>query len=477
MKFNFKLLFKNPLKLIIIAVFGLVIIFLFARYFAIKKPVVYVNDFKKEKKTISNLYPDGRANDPEMDLKTGEKYQRITSEPVYFDVFLPKLFNKKLKRRQFSKIKISLFYQNKNQNIIEIGLRKNYQDTDWKFEFLPLENKLIDEFEGNKIFDKGLMLLQKGNDFKTIDEFLQNLPLDKKIATFYYDLDYDYLIPDYQPFQKNFEFNYPLSGSYAFLFYKGREEATFDIEIERSNGAPESLNLQIVNPQDEMIVSQTWQDGKEINPQKKEFKINLKDQKAGLYQLKIDATNDFTVRKINTSQQYFVAQNILNLAKTDGEIRLFVSSPEISFQAKSPDGFQKIKVNDDLVPVYNLLERKVWPEKNIQIKKDLVSISVPKGEVTIVADGFFAPNEENYFNPQKVFPIKYYNSADDFDYLIAANYSPPYQSKRFYQSSTTFSLSNMIGKTDYLNFIISIPGLYKNKGDVVIYKIKAELIR
>jgi hypothetical protein len=164
---------------------------------------------------FGNLYPINRVGNVEADERN-RCFQTIFDEPVYFKVKMP---------RSFERVRAKIFYQNDNQSLLELGLMKDGQGAvDWQFQLKPLENQILDHLSWYKLTKGAVTLWQKKDDFKTIQQFVNNLPANKRVATFHYELaaeaiknpqkviDWnrqtpmqyvDYVIAQYQPPQRN----------------------------------------------------------------------------------------------------------------------------------------------------------------------------------------------------------------------------------------------------------------------------------
>lgn len=97
-------------------------------------------------------------------------------DAVYFDVF---------KKDAFEKITVEITYKNPNAKLFDIGLRINDKDN---YKKLPLESKLLDSLEWNKIEGEEGTLYQKNNGYSDLDEFFSNYPTDKKILVYNFDI-------------------------------------------------------------------------------------------------------------------------------------------------------------------------------------------------------------------------------------------------------------------------------------------------
>lgn len=128
---------------------------------------------------ISDLYPNTRVSNFEIDSR-GRCWRSFFADPVYFKIFVP---------RSFNKIKLKIYYQNEQQPLLQLGMMKVSQGPiDWAFQLQPIENKIFDQLDWSKITKSDIVLWQKNKKFSTIEQFVNNIPSDKRLATFSYDL-------------------------------------------------------------------------------------------------------------------------------------------------------------------------------------------------------------------------------------------------------------------------------------------------
>jgi len=133
-------------------------------------------DFCAESRFISYLYPENRVG--VVEEEDNGCFQRIFVEPAYFSVNVP---------RTFTRAKVKVIYANPDQEIFQLGLmKKRINLLDWNFQLKPLENKILDELGWFKLTEQGIILWQKQKRFESIYDYVNNLPIDQKTATFYY---------------------------------------------------------------------------------------------------------------------------------------------------------------------------------------------------------------------------------------------------------------------------------------------------
>lgn len=87
----------------------------------------------KQSPYFSDFYPSVRIKEVEQEKTTGSEkiyFRRMIIDPVYFDLLMP---------RQFEKAKIKIKYQNPDQPLFQIGLKRI--DRAWSFDFKELSSK------------------------------------------------------------------------------------------------------------------------------------------------------------------------------------------------------------------------------------------------------------------------------------------------------------------------------------------------
>jgi len=160
---------------------------------------VLVLKYKKNSPSsqISSLHPEKRV----IDIKEDVDSQRIFSDPVYFDVKIP---------REFDTVTVDMAWQNLSQPILELGARK-FRNS-WGFVLKPLQNKIIDSLNWQCDRYEEAIFCQKKKNYSNLSEFFANPK--GKIISYNYNFpenlehdamnvntnidDYDYLVAIYK---------------------------------------------------------------------------------------------------------------------------------------------------------------------------------------------------------------------------------------------------------------------------------------
>jgi len=165
----------------ILLIMGVLLLFgwLIYKNLIVTGQITIVKDFCQESPFISNLYPENRAGG--VEIENGFCFQRFFIEPIYFKVKVA---------RTFAKAKVKIIYQNPSQDIFQLGLlQRRIDPLDWKFQLKLLENNFFDNLDWFKLSEQGITLWQKSKKFETIYDFVNNVPVDQKTATFFYQFD------------------------------------------------------------------------------------------------------------------------------------------------------------------------------------------------------------------------------------------------------------------------------------------------
>jgi len=170
----------NIVRLLLITIAVVIAFWLFSKDFVGGGVLVLKNDFQLKDSQISVLYPDVRVREPEQD-ENEDWYQNMYVDPVYFKVNLP---------REFDKVRLRIKYRTNRQPYFQVGVKAGPGELD--FEFFPLEFQKLDKLDWDKVSNDELTLYQKTKRFASIEEFLDDLPRDGRIALYNLDLE----IPD-----------------------------------------------------------------------------------------------------------------------------------------------------------------------------------------------------------------------------------------------------------------------------------------
>lgn len=158
---------------------------LFSRYFVFSGQLHIVYDMNKKSPYIS-LVPEDRISGT---IREGLViYKLVKAEPLYIDIRTP---------RSFKTARITIFYSNEAQDIIELGGLVDSKSESYIFQ--SVENQYLDNLSWPIIVEPGVgrTLWQREPRFRDIGTFLADLPKKDEIVVYRYDLG-----PKYDAFSR-----------------------------------------------------------------------------------------------------------------------------------------------------------------------------------------------------------------------------------------------------------------------------------
>lgn len=435
--------------------------------------ISYAADFSKPNYFIGKLTPAERLMPVEGEASLPRV---IIGDPVYFSLRTA---------RRFDKAKLTLKYRQSEDAppIIEAGVLAD--KIIWRYDLQPIENKIIDRLA--LVWDvkkeNGLILLQRNDsagatEYDSVSEFLNNPPARGQVALYNYDLNAEFLLPDYAPRNVETQNFASLRGPYQFYTYIKDEDLDFIFDFQDLNknkdGDPIDLRLYYNN---KLIDSRHLDDdgiaddrGKAADPG--EIKLKLSNLPEGVYKVELRANDDIITKKITTRQSKlsFVAK--IRLAG-DGakDIGLFTDSNEISAQTVNPKSLQKIKAGENELDI-----NKTYKQFNIETGQGVKEIKLEKDDVILAGDGVFGFNKEALINP--AFKKAYGKLDIDSVNYILAKYEMPAEKDGRKIAQVEFDLNGAYREQGRYNFLISVPGLRADDGiddEIEIGEIKIEL--
>jgi len=464
-------MFLNKLHKIIRIILILLPIFILSylldKEFVFSGKLVVVKNFRNNSPFISDFFPWERVGDIKRDEQRNY-YQSIISEPVYFDLKLP---------RPFKKAKVEITYQNDNLPFFQIGAQASPYE--WEYQLKPLENQYLDRIDWPKIQENGVTLFQREKKFDTIDDFLKNLPDYNKIVVYNYKLDRDFRIPNYKP-GGGLEIEKTIRGRHNLYTYLENEPLDFTFLVQDINRhpGPDSLEI-IVYRRDEEIYRTTLPDdgitddsGKPS--EKREVRVILTDLTPGVYKIELKAGDDIFIRKIKSKEHLLILQDRLYL--TDNEeykdslsdietspSTIYTNGRRLVLETPHQKSVQTLKINNDNFKLEEAHKPFIYKVFHDQPKDILTSIYLPKNDIIIETSGLFSFSKESFFNP---FITSFKENLDlnalGINYIITS-YQSPKKEDNWKIAITDFDLSSLYFKNNSLRFIFSIPGIEKDK--------------
>ena len=151
--------------------------------------IEFIYDFSQDSAVITNLFPANRLSEINQIKEANNFWQQINKEPVYFETRLPQTFKSAI---------VEVVYKNQNQPLIQLGLR-TMGESEWNYDFKPLENQILDDLDWPKIEDKRGTLWQREKNYLSLDQFLDKTDSHANFAAYHYPVERKFILPNYQP--------------------------------------------------------------------------------------------------------------------------------------------------------------------------------------------------------------------------------------------------------------------------------------
>lgn len=470
-------------KAVVLVTPVVLLLWMFNRYLALDGELTIEYDFNGESSYVSEFTPLGRAWDREENLRTGETYQRIVGEPVYMSVDVP---------WSFDEVEMTVEYQNRNQPFIQFGLVKTTDP--WVVDLKPAEISAIDTAlaEWDAVEEDGVTLLQKERSFETFGEFVTGFPEDASIGYYNYFPPHIYIDDTYEKQAEGTEINRLLRGPHSFATYVKDEplKCEFTVtDINREEGE-DPVSIGVVRDStilhEELLNDDGVADASRDATGSRTMTIDIPELPEGMYTLVFHANNDIVIESIRCGQHKFVAISHLYLVNSEeysdafpeidtSETILTFHGHKLSARTAHTEGIQTLFIDDQPLDVYAVDAPFWWEEGNASEYHEL---RVVKNDIQLDAPGFFAFEPEQAFNP--LYGLRYVDetaSANDFDYILVKEYTPPTKTTSYTYQSATFSLDGVEGDRKSLDFTIAAPGIARNQNELTIHNVSFTFTR
>ncbi|EKD90274.1 MAG: hypothetical protein ACD_31C00050G0003, partial [uncultured bacterium] len=394
-------------RVILIAIPVIILVFILNKRLVFWGVLGETYSFKKPGVIISSIFPPANVENIEKNIIKNEYYQQILKSPVYFRVEVP--FDAKL-------IDLEMEYQNPSTPIFELGVKKgNVAGSDYFNE--TIENKIIEKssFFRTDDLEKGVIFLQKPIEtytedetgvmkknitypYNSFDEFIENIPDDKSIGFYQYDLSTHYLVKNYQSSDTVFMFDKAIRGEHEIVTYVDDENLDFTFFYQERNPweLTEAEDFRVKVYQGDQFVAQFDQATyipKEnlILGKERSLRVFLEKPPRGIYHLKIETDADVIINKFYTYQQLFGFKEQVFLNDPNQSSKFFVTSNTLSFKTDHETGFQTIKANEreqKIEALHNFVSFVV--DENIQ------EVNIPINDVIFRFRGIATLDSETY---------------------------------------------------------------------------------
>ncbi len=321
--------------------------------------------------------------------------------------------------------------------------------------------------------------------------FLANAKQDERIAVYDYELPELRVFPDYQPALDRTEITKGIRGAHEIYTYVRDEplDFTFTIQDINRHARADDFSIVVYRGPEQLLSMPVSDDGVSVASgtasARRDISVFIPEPAEGVYRISIESRFDeIFIRKISTRQHWVVFADHLYL--TDNEeyrdampdivesaTTVYSSGTNYQFRTAHRAGLQTVRVESDEVVLADPHEPVSYSSED-RSDRELQRIVVPKNDVYLQTDGFFAFTEQQMFDPRFSASASALTNGgiplDDFDYLIA-RYPEPVREGDWLVARQTVEVPALSTHEDNtIRFFIGLPGLAEADR---LFKIKA----
>jgi hypothetical protein len=483
---------KNIIIIAIAFISALVIIFLAYRFLApFGATVKYQFNPDKDRDKISKLK--GAESVENINVKAQESLtipQQIIRKNLV-------TFNLKLVSKKIEGVWVNFKFKG-NPKEVKLGARGSEKE---KYFYRPLYNANLEGLEMEKI-SEDLSFYQKEQTYRDFEEFIKKPPVDKVTAVYFFDPADLTMLQSKKPSpsKKNLIINKILRGSHTFYIHVDQKPLILKIEKQDANTykGEDVLLIEIYKGDKKLLSKEIADDGVTevgsllMSPQIKEIKID--NIKTGIYKVILKDQSegaDIRINKIGINQPAFVFTPPIFIADNK-PTTIWTNSKKVDFSTPHPSSIQTVKLDDkfdlkvekeDKTFTFNLnrplttlssSERKTSTpsakkQEEVDNTREIHKLEIPKNDLVITGDGYFALSEDSFFYPEPIKTINLSTVSDinKVDYIIA-NYQPVKKDEEWKVAQAYFDPKDIKIDGDKLYFSLEAPELESYGGEIVI---------
>ncbi len=466
-------------RVVLIVVGAAMIGWIVWQYYGLSGNFTVTYKFDDASSFISRLGPIGRALDREQNVTSGDYYQRVISDPVYFSVNLPS---------PYPVIDVTMEYQNPAQQIVQLGVRLlDEDDSATAYQFQPLENKFVDNSDWQSLTNADYVLLQREPTYQSVDEFIAQPPAAAKVGTFLTTIDWPFQDETYVASDRNINITVPVRGAHKLSTYLSDEPLDFTFTYEDINYAAgeDSFNITVTYRGTELLSQAVTDDGDSgisgSSAGPRMIHIALPNPAAGVYNINLQSNDDIIFTRIQSPQDRLVFNKTIHLAGTaeytnvipdivTTPATLYSNSAVLTAAAKHFYGIQTVKFYNTTLSLNRVDVPFVWRNPVWDYAYD---VTFPNNDVYVTSDTFLAVDPAQWFDPAFGFrPLQQNTDLAQLDYIISRRYSEPERLRSWTTTSARFDLTK-VARADptMVDFILSAPGLETATGGIKIRRL------
>lgn len=394
-------------------------------------------------------------------------------------------FNLKLLSQKIEGVWVNLKFKGDPKEI-KLGVRGSEKE---KYQYLPLYNKILNTLTWSRIPSGQTTFWQKEKTYQDISALASKPPIgdDIKVATYFYNVSDIVMKENNSAPQGNLKIEKTLRGTHTLLVKVEKSPLILTVLKQDANSyrGEDVLALQILNGQNKMAEQIIPDDGVTdtgglmMTAQKGEIKIN--DIKPGVYTIVLkdmSGNADTRIKSIEVNQTSLVFQTPVFVVD-ERPTTLWTNSKKVTLRTPHTMGIQTVKLDGK----YDLKiekEGKDFPfdlssfasktaTSSAGTAQPLHQLEIPKNDLGISGDGYFAFTEKSFFNPEPIKAVDLSTVSDitKIDYIIA-NYQQIKKEGDWKIAQVYFDSKDIKIDGDKLYFSLESPDLQSYGGEITI---------
>ena len=409
--------------------------------------------------------PGQRATEPGPQPE-GFTGQRITADPVYAGVRLPGAYDR---------LAMTLEAQTVKQPLLEIGILRDAKK--FQFEMQPLYSSVL-SYGWREVEVDGIHGFVRD---QTPDDAIVNADPDKMLVWYATSTAPQWM--DHPVSEQTVSVS--LRGSLDISAIPTDGALMFRIAVQDMNRTRGKNTVAFqVTKDDKMLWTQALGVGgsmDELPNRVAEETIRLTDLTPGVYKLSVIADDDIFIRSIKTTARHWVVGPRLYLGDNVGystttpSVIAWTNSRHTVVETFHNEGAQTVTLGSANVQVEKTHQSYIL-DRNANQMDGARELHVPKGDLRVIGDGYFAFSPDALFLPQ---PRRLTDASDPVREGIIAIRTPYHQPETttdgWVRMSATFDLPT--DSLDAPKFSLSAPGMALRSGSVYVRRVGLTYIR
>lgn len=328
----------------------------------------------------SNEYLDKAKPAERVDLPV-DGIQRFVGTPVYLSLRTP---------RPFRAAEVTVTFESNGINALELGVLKDKRL--WRHEIKPLYNqtleKMISGGEWGMVKKDNLILFQRKEAFKSIDDFLAHPPKAESLAVYNYAWPRPVSLPGYRATTTPSVIKAGLNGPWTAYVYIKDESLSLNLKVSDLNFSAEddAAVLIVTGPDNRQVGEFKLTDGRgnEESGQRQSagtLEAKLDGLAEGVYRLEWKAGNDLTIDELTTRQRKLSFAGQLNL---ENKSQVWLWGSWVSLYAKDASDLRSIAFGNAVIVLND-----VYTQYKQEVDCSACQVALP-GKITIGSDGRWA---------------------------------------------------------------------------------------